>query len=51
MILTVIEEETGSGRRVEAGRGMIMIRIEAGTGTETEPGEDVPNNISLALVT
>lgn len=49
MILTVIEEETGSGRRVEAGRGMIMIRIEAGT--ETETGEDVPNNISLALVT
>jgi hypothetical protein len=32
---------------VEAGRGMIMIRIEAGTGTET--GEDAPNNISYAL--
>jgi hypothetical protein len=32
---------------VEAGRGMIMIRIEAGTGTET--GEDAPNNISHAL--
>lgn len=47
MILMVIEEETGLGRRVEAGRGMIMKRIEAGTGTET--GEDVPNNMSLAL--
>jgi hypothetical protein len=34
---------------VEAGRGMIMIRIEAGTGTGTETGEDAPNNISHAL--
>jgi len=44
MILTVIEEETGSGRRVEAGRGVIMIGIEAGT----ETGEDAPNSISHA---
>jgi len=45
MILILKEEKTDTGKRVEAERGMIMIRIEAGIGTETE--EDGPNkNIS-----
>lgn len=45
MILILKEERTDTGKRVEAERGMIMIRTEAGIGTETE--EDGPNkNIS-----
>ena len=39
MISIVKEEGTGTGRRVEAEREMIMIRTEAGIGT----GEDEPN--------
>lgn len=51
MIWIVREEGIGTGKRVEAERGMIMIGRGAGTGIEIETGEDGPNrNISDAPI-
>ena len=51
MISTVIKEGTGTAKRVEAERGMIMTGKGAGTEIGTGTGEDGPNkNISGSLL-